>query len=1083
MIGEGPAAFYRDACQILDAEAGLPPQVVRGPSEISDDVPSPPQRLVAAAHLVGHLFREIESAIRDVLLPAGARTGQRQQHRSEIDAILTAYELDQDATLVEAWYRLTGESNLARQAHRDDLARPRALDDTARRAFSDAEAVFDVVLGRFEERFHEMLGFVEELVAKHPPTKADLDSLRKRVPNNLITRHYFFSNATDPAWLNLLADDRAFESPPEPMLDEGNDSPVMQPWPETQYLARMAAVPELQVRVAEIALAVPPTQNFRVHEDLADVVLALPVPLALQFVDRASTWCRDPWFSRVADKIGTLIEHFLDAGEIDAALLLAGVLFDPECRPDPLSGHEASEYEQCLQRLAPSLVRVGGLRALEVLTSCLVKLLRGAGASDQGDREDFSDLWRPAIEPGGNSRQALIDAVRDGAEAVCNADPSQLGPVVRFLESVESPVLDRIALHLLRVAPDVPVDLVAPHLLDRDRLDNSNLWHEYTLLAQSRLGDLALDDQAQIVRWEVERRVELATEIGSGEVEEPETRDRRARASEHWALERFRGVLPDEFRARHEELEREFGRAEHPEFLSYHGGVQVGWPSPKTAEELRAFSVEGLIAYLKEWTPGNGFMSPSREGLAQELGNLVAAEPERFAATSRSFRELHPSYVQGLLGGLNGAVRKKREFDWEPVLGLCAWAMEQTTPAGSGKQLADGPDLWARVRSEVARLLDHGFLASAHELPFELRDQAWAIVEELANDPDPTPEQEAVSVRSDSSAYNLAINTIRGTAVGAAVQYGLWVRRHLGERSSNFDSLPELRSLLATHLNPSVDPSLAVRSVYGRCLPGIHLLDPGWTAAHLGQILPIEGALEHYRQAAWSAYILYCRPYDEVFPVLRDEYSYAINKLGEPLDQTPRSPSERLAEHLMVLYLRGQIDLNDDLLAGFFLQATEATRQHAMRFVGRVLRGNDDLEVALKARATALWESRTADRDVATIFGWWFAASSLDAGWRIVQLERVLSINPVVEPDHGVFDQFQVLVLQYPLLVLACVRRMIEGAANRWKIFSWRRELRGVLEAALRSENPEVTREAGAIIGLLVARGETDYRTLLGPSI
>ena len=644
------------------------------------------------------------------------------------------------------------------------------------------------MLGRFEERFTETLRVVDELVAKHPPTEADLRLLRRRVPYNLITLDHFFSNATDPAWLDLLAGDGTFATLPAPMLDEEADAAVNQPWPASQYLARMAAVPELQERVAAIALAVPATENFRVHEDLAGVALALPVPLALPFVDRATTWCRDPWFSRVADKIGALIERFLGAGEIDAALQLAGALFDPENRPDLVSGHEAWEYEQFLRKLGPSLVSDCGLRALEILTSNLVKLLRGPQGSAHTQREESPYFWRPAIEPheqnpshGSDARQALVDAVRDGGEAICATDTAQIAAVVQHLESVGSPLLDRIALHLLRVASEVPVDLVASHLLDRDRLHNSNFWHEYTLLARSRLGDLCRDDQSQIVRWAVESEVQLAREAGPGDegpVEAPETRDLHARALEHRALERFREVLPDEFRARQEELEREFGREEHPEFLSYLGGVWMGPTSPMSVNEMRVLAVSELVAYLKAWTPEIGLMSPSREGLAGELSKVVAAEPERFAGASISFRELHPSYVRGLLGGLDVAARSGRRFDWEPVLGLCAWAVEQSKAARSGNEPADGLDLWAGTRRAVANLVEYCFHGGAQELSFELRDQAWSVVERLASDPEPTPEHEAESFTSDASAYDLAINTTRGTAVAAAIQYGLWVRRH-----------------------------------------------------------------------------------------------------------------------------------------------------------------------------------------------------------------------------------------------------------------------------------------------------------------
>jgi hypothetical protein len=228
-----------------------------------------------------------------------------------------------------------------------------------------------------------------------------------------------------------------------------------------------------------------------------------------------------------------------------------------------------------------------------------------------------------------------------------------------------------------------------------------------------------------------------------------------------------------------------------------------------------------------------------------------------------------------------------------------------------------------------------------------------------------------------------------------------------------------------------------------------------------------------------------------VFPILRDEYRHAVTEVGQLDDPSRRSLNERLAEHLMVLYLRGQTELQDELLAGFFERVPEATRQHALRFVGRVLYDNSDLEATLKARATALWENRTGDLNVATApthlelaaFGWWFAASSLDAQWRITELERVLSRHPAVEPDHVVFDQLLALIPQYPLPVLVCVRKMIEGTLDRWEVFSWRQALREILEAALQSDNSEAMRNARAIIGLLVARGETEYRTLLDSSI
>jgi hypothetical protein len=301
----------------------------------------------------------------------------------------------------------------------------------------------------------------------------------------------------------------------------------------------------------------------------------------------------------------------------------------------------------------------------------------------------------------------------------------------------------------------------------------------------------------------------------------------------------------------------------------------------------------------------------------------------------------------------------------------------------------------------------------------------------------------------------------------------------LGAASSDFDSMPELRTLLEAHLQLTVDPSVVVRSIYGRWLPQIHFLDPVWTAAHVGQIFPTAGAQVGLRRAAWNSYILYCRPYDEVLHVVRDQYLIAASELGQ-LDEVSRpSSAQRLAEHLMMFYMRGQIPLHDELLLRFLGRATAAIRRHAMAFIGRVLSDNDDLDEVHRDRAAALWESWSRDLDaLSEAFGWWFSSRWLDAEWRLDQLERVLSHHPSVEDDDSVFEEFVDLIPQRPVAVLRCVRRMVDGAAD-WKLFSWRKPLRQVLETALHSKNPDVVEAARAIVGILVARGETEYILLL----
>jgi len=51
---------------------------------------------------------------------------------------------------------------------------------------------------------------------------------------------------------------------------------------------------------------------------------------------------------------------------------------------------------------------------------------------------------------------------------------------------------------------------------------------------------------------------------------------------------------------------------------------------------------------------------------------------------------------------------------------------------------------------------------------------------------------------------------------------------------------------------------------------------------------------------------------------------------------------------------------------------------------------------------------------------------------------------------------------------------MVDGTAVRWRNFFWRRELRQILEAALRSGLADVIQSAGTIRSLSAALGDTD---------
>src|SRR6266516_490294 len=128
----------------------------------------------------------------------------------------------------------------------------------------------------------------------------------------------------------------------------------------------MAKLPEAHQWVSEIALAIPPTENVLVQEDLADIALSLPARIAVSFVGKAKQWIVSSYLSLRSEKLGALIAHLARGGEGDVALDLAKavlvVLPDPEVQTrsltEPRGRFDVWHYKQILEKHLPALVEV-----------------------------------------------------------------------------------------------------------------------------------------------------------------------------------------------------------------------------------------------------------------------------------------------------------------------------------------------------------------------------------------------------------------------------------------------------------------------------------------------------------------------------------------------------------------------------------------------------------------------------------------------------------------------------------------------------------------------------------------------------
>ena len=933
---------------------------------------------------------------------------------------------------------------------------------------------------------------------------------------------YFFDRLENPEWLEPLWDKGFFKHPPQPVWDEGEGTIRFPPWPEARYLARMAKhKPEL---VAKIIRDMDDTENASVQSDLVDAALVMPPEISATLVEKVLKWAEAPCLL-LPEKLGALMSHWAKGGKIREALRLASVLLDvlPDERsatvgeglyslpPEPKARFDVWDYKQILKEYYPGLVRAAPFPALELLCNLLDKAIRFSLRQGKGQKgEDFSYIWRPAIEDhpqniDSDIKDVLVTGIRDAAEIVIKLGWVPLEGIVTFLEGRQWKVFRRIALHLLRIFREQAKELIVARLTDRALFEDVGVRHEYILLLRKCFSALSPGDQQVILNWieegpDIERfreRWQRGRDMTPSEEEISHYR-------EIWQRDRLAWIgpenLPEEWRDRYQTLVQQYGEPEHLEFPAYMEFGWVGPASPKSAEELKLMSVEEIVTFLRTWQPPeNMFREPSPEGLGRVLASVVAEDPRRFAEQAESFRGLDPTYVRSLFYGLREALEKHKEtFDWVQVLQLCRWVVTQPRDI-PGRKVHDfeaDPD-WGWTRKAIADLLAAGFKGDAGEIPIGHREEVWAILRQLTEDPDPTPEDELRYGGSNMDPAALSINTTRGAAMHAVIRYALWVRRYLEKQTNaherlaqGFKEMPEVREVLEAHLDPAHDPSLAIRAVYGQWFPWLVLLDEQWAREHATQIFPLNEEEETYFDAAWNTYVVFNRPYDNVLDLLREQYGHAVKRIGHLKGDThwPADPDKRLAEHLMAFHWRGKLPLDDPLLAAFWEKAPDTLRGHALEFVGHALKQTEEeIPEKIIKRLKNLWESRLEQarkspspsefaKELAA-FGWWFVSTKFDVDWALDQLIASLQIAGKTEPVHMVLEQLAKTAETHPLKSVECLKMIVEADAEGWELYASRDYIRQILQLAL--EAPNARQEAERVIHYLGSRGFLGYKDLL----
>jgi len=914
--------------------------------------------------------------------------------------------------------------------------------------------------------------------------KKALEQIRKRPANH----DYFFSKLDSADWIEPLDRAELFSTPPQAIREGEKISFPF--WPESQYLQRMASIAPEQV--AAVIMRMLETDNVRVHEDLAQAASKLPAFLAARWAQKEAVWVekQEYLYFSLPEALGNLIAHLAVSGELQATLALAKAVFRIRIGRDnsrqAYAKFDKWEYEELLKKYYPEVIRHTDGAGIALLCD----LLDAALIEESDSEEDCSWIWRPAIEPHsqnhrhGELRNALIDSIRDSSELLIQIGTG-LSEIIRTFLDRKRLVFSRIAIHL---AAEHSQYLEAKEIAcNREFFFNICTRHEYSRLLSKVFSQLDHDEKHLILSW-----IEEGPPIeGENKEEDPELR-RKWKAT--WQAQRLyglRGQLPEEWEQRYSVILSEFGEPESPDFVFYTTSW-TGPTSPIEVHELEAMSAEEIASFLKSWQPDHGLHTPTPEGLGRILQSVVVKSPCKFVTGLKSFCEVDSTYSRALVQGLNEAIKSGQTIEWALVVDYLSWIIAQPRDMvrESSSRLDHDPH-WGWARKAAASLLSIGF--EKNSIDFILRERVWRVVATIADDSDPTPEDDEKSTMDPATR---SINTTRGEALHAVVRYAFWVRRAIcGEemgsaRSFDMSLIPEVKECLERHLNPSSDPSPAIRAVYGQWFPWLLSLDNTWAKANIDSMFPAENAV--LRDAAWETYLAFCPVFNEPFRVLRRQYSAGVDRLRTYSDAKTSwrgRPSERLGEHLMVSVGRGLISWadEDDIVRRFFDSASVPDASNAVEFIGRSLRNDSNsIPIEVVDRFRCLWDelvshilSRSAERmQLLKPFGWWFVSGRFEIHWAFTQLMRVIETTGSVEPEHMVMERLEDLANTYPGKSLEVLKAISRREERGWGLLGWKDSAQKVLQAALCSD-ADTAHEAKTLIHLLGARGYFQFRDLL----
>jgi len=935
-------------------------------------------------------------------------------------------------------------------------------------------------------------------------------------------RREFFKSLETTDWIAPLKQEGYFDKPPS--VENVPSGGVRHPnWPASQYLAQMAK--HSPQEVAEIFVGIE-TDNASVINDMLDASLVMPndvartlVPAICQAADAGTLWM---CFKDACD----LCVKLASGEETNASMQLAIAMFTPHFEKDRDKPSRRDEYwyKECLKTVVPVLASRKASEFIPKLCDWLRALIKAKNYSGSESGWDHSYVWRPAIEEHEQNKTydfagEMVGFVREGFEQAIKHSQLTLDTALAILDEYSYLIFKRLRLHLINIFAEQNLALAKQSMMSPELFNSYEFKHEYAMLVGDHLSILSKEDRKIWFGW-VDDGPDMSDfddSVRRNSKREATEEDRRRRI-EYWQFQKLHLVrhhLDDPHKDFYQRMLEKNGEPELADLNVHRGAAHWGHDSPMEVADLQTMTFKEAVKKVTSWQADKPrFMGPDIEGLASTFKQYVALDPEGFSKQASTMVDRPSIYVRGFINQMSEAAKAGRKVDIPTILKLCHWVVgrpvsERTTPRQEHDVLTDKD--WQWTRDDISYCVKTVCNAMNDEVPRypleELREPLWQAIEPLCRDRvesyvvrDLTEEDPRICDYLD-----LGINSPRGKAVEAALEYARWIANHIKQKDGEkeivpggFEAMPKVRAMLESQIDPK-NSSFEVMSIIGSRIGVLYWIDKDWLGNHANVIFNLkqfnpqqyknEPRLAH-GWAAWNAYLVWGQPHIEFYKLFKDQFAYAVTQSSKvaPTTKGRQQPMQRLGEHLMVLYGRAQLGLDDDkgLLRRFLSDSLPEIRRRAIEFVGQSLTGNEKVPQEVTDRFMKLWDeywpkhgradaAQSSDR---CLFGTWFSCGQFSEQWSLEQLEQLVEVVPTPEPDHAIAKRLAEIADTDINRSVRILDLIIQGDKEAWRVHTWLESATQILGLAMQADE-EAQDIAKRIIDYLGRRGHTKFGELL----